>query len=83
MRALDFRDGDIVEVSPENYRDRFKPFTGVVDSRGGKDIFSWVYVRKFGTTRPGGWYPSQCRRIARPAHHPALPVPENITLGEN
>jgi len=82
MSVFDFRDGDVVEVNPKRGYD-FKPFLGVVDSRGAKDIFSWVYVRKFGTTIPGGWYAEQCRRVARPAPHPSLPIPDNITLGEN
>lgn len=88
MRATDFRDGDVVEVSPGHISLRggsFKPFQGVVDSRGAKDIFKWVYVRRFGdpSHRAGGWHVSQCRRIARPTHHPALPIPDNVVLGEN
>lgn len=86
MRASDFRDGDVVEVRPSGWQDTFQPFMGVVDSRGCKDIFKWVYVRRFNdpkTRRPGGWYPSQCRRVARPTHLPSLPIPDNVILGEN
>ena len=85
MKASDFRDGDVVEVRPSGWQDTFQPFQGVVDSRGAKDIFKYVYVRKFGdpSRRAGGWYPSQCRRVARPTPPPSLPIPDNITLGEN
>lgn len=88
-RVSDFRDGDIVEVSPDRpgLLHQFKPFQGVVDSRDHKGMKSleWVYVRKFGdpSRRAGGWYPSQCRRVARPAHHPSLPIPSNIVLSDN
>lgn len=94
MKAYEYRDGDIVEVSP-GWRDGYliPPFRGVVDSqrRGlrrsltGSGL-SWVWVRQ---TEPaprnfsGGWYAHQCRLIFRPPQDPALSVPGNIQLSNN
>jgi hypothetical protein len=93
MRASDFRDGDIVQVRPDRPGSlhAFTPFEGVVDSRSvprdkrtGEGFLNWVWVRRFGRDQfSGGWYPEQCRLLERPTHHPALPIPDNITLGEN
>lgn len=91
MRASDFRDGDIVIVSPDRPGSlhAFTPFEGVVDSNAippgkkGLDLLKWVWVRKEGSNRfAGGWYPEQCRLVERPTPRP-LPVPDNVTLGEN
>lgn len=91
VRASDFRDGDIVEVSPQR-GDSFSAFQGVVDSRRmppkkhGLDLLKWVWVRRMDNqyfSFSGGWYPSQCRLIERPVQDSALPIPSNVTLGEN
>lgn len=93
MEAFEYRDGDIVEVSP-GWRDGYliSSFRGVVDSQrigfksSGVSRLSWVWVRQ---TEPvprdfsGGWYARQCRLIFRPPQEPALPVPENIELSNN
>lgn len=93
MKAYEYRDGDIVEVSP-GWRDGYliSPFKGVVDSRSigfvrkGLSRSDWVWVRQ---TEPaprnfsGGWYACQCRLLFRPPQEPALPVPGNIHLSNN
>lgn len=92
MESWEFRDGDIVEVFPEkNYGQIVPPFKGVVDTKNlhpGKtaDILRWVYVRQLEPTIrnwAGGWYAHQCRLIIRPPETPALPLPDNVVVGEN
>lgn len=85
MKALDFRDGDIVEVSPDR-GSAFQPFIGVVDSRTGKAIFQYVYVRRFGDPPwrgAGGWHPSQCRLLERPKIDQYIKIEDNIILGSD
>lgn len=90
MKAWEYRDGDIVEVTPLPHQGyAHPPFEGVIDSRRrtpGRSAFTrateWVWVRKGDYPYSGGWYPSQVRLIRRPKPEPALPLPALIELGE-
>ena len=91
MKALEYRKGDRVEVTP-GYREGqlLTPFQGVVadppPNRGSSHILGpleWVWVITDGFSYAGGWYPEQCRLLERPVPEPALPIPDNVILGES
>lgn len=95
MKAYEYRDGDIVEVSP-GWRDGrlLSSFKGVVMTPryrqscvgSAMNDLKWVFVKQLEPTInnwPGGWYPHQCRLIVRPPEIPRLPIPENVVLGDD
>jgi hypothetical protein len=91
MQAWQYRDGDIVEVTPERRGGTTPvPFEAVVDTRRippQRSSFTrattWVWVRRPKRDHfSGGWYPSQVRLIRRPKPKRTLKIPPNIILGD-
>ena len=91
MIALEFRNGDRVEVNPGYREGRLLPaFCGTVadpprgNGRSSLDArFDWVWIITDGSSFPGGWYPEQCKLLERPVPEAALPIPPNVILGES
>lgn len=86
MEAWQYRNGDVVEVTPERngYQEPPAPFEGVVDFNKRpprKKCEHWVWVLTDRSYFSGGWYAKQCRLIRRPEPELALPIPDKVVLG--